>query len=146
MSGNVTDMHNPTHLKGWKCNSHMQILMSYYLSHIVLKHSRERRVTVMRQLTDWHFQPLWPKIRRHCQMCFCAEALTSQWLGQAITTGLVQFLAAMTTDNATPPMATAVAPNSHFQLRPWGNERNKSSMLNSIMISGTVKSSKQHLT
>lgn len=52
LSGNVTDMHKPTHLQGWKYISHMQIVMFYYLSCIVLKHSRERRVTVKRQLTD----------------------------------------------------------------------------------------------
>lgn len=43
-----------------------------------------------------------------------------QRLGPAVITGSVQFLAAMTTDNATLPMATAVAPNSHFQLRACG--------------------------
>lgn len=44
-------------------------------------------------------------------------SLCFQWLGLAAITGSVQFLAAITTDKATLPMATAVAPNSHFQLR-----------------------------
>lgn len=43
--------------------------MIYYLSHIVLKHSRERRVTVKRQLTERHLHPLRPNVRRHCEMC-----------------------------------------------------------------------------
>lgn len=91
------------------------------ICHKVLKHSREERVTAKRQLTDWHFHLLWPKVRRHCQMCFCVSAGPLRGTGQAVATGSHQFLAAMTTDKATPPMATAVAPKSHFQLRPWGN-------------------------
>lgn len=54
-------------------------------------------------------------------MCFCVSAGPLRGTGQAVATGSDQFLAAMTTDKATPPMATAVAPKSHFQLRPWGN-------------------------
>lgn len=38
----------------------------------------------------------------------------------------------MTTDNATPPMATAVAPNSHFQLRPWEKKTTQESVLKSM--------------
>lgn len=58
-------------------------------------------------------------------MCFIVSASHSVVACQGITMDSVQFLAAKQTANATPPMAIAVAPNSHFQLRSWGKERDK---------------------
>lgn len=79
---------------------------------------RSSTVTVDRQ---------WRHYRLKCSAAPSVQTLAGGWaaprplcpqrLRRAVTTGPVQFLAAITTDNATLPMATAVAPNSHFQLR-----------------------------
>lgn len=53
VSGNMTDMHKPTHLEGGRFSSHMHVSF-IFLSRKVLTHSRERRVMVKRQLTDVH--------------------------------------------------------------------------------------------
>lgn len=66
--------------------------------------------------------PWWARRREEAAPHTCLSASSgSVWL--AVITGSVQFLAAITTDNATLPMATAVAPNSHFQLRACGQTR-----------------------
>lgn len=78
----------------------------------VLGHSEEKRLIWLKR------HPLRPEAP---SVSFSLVARSRH----SLSTEGAQFLAAMTTDNATPPMATAVAPKSHFQLRPcrWKKDR-----------------------
>lgn len=113
-------MQQPAHLSAQRYLCQTQTLVIYYPSRSVLKQrSNTARVTV-----EWQWRRNW--LNRICALFAqtlggsATSASLLQWLGLAVIMGSVQFRAAMTTDNATLPMATAVAPNSHFQLRACG--------------------------
>lgn len=113
-------MQQPAHSSAQRYLYQTQTLVIYYPSCSVLK----QRSNTVRVTVEWQWRRNW--LNRICALFAqtlggsATSASLLQWLGLAVITGSVQFRAAMTTDNATLPMATAVAPNSHFQLRACG--------------------------